>query len=86
VVADDVTYNWRVTVMSERWQQQVALYLLTPTADAREAYDLAVAVVKSWPPGTRIVEIVPTERSHRPDAPGDDDPAGAPGSPRRHGP
>jgi hypothetical protein len=59
----DATYNWRVTVVSERWQQRVTLYLLTPTAEARQAYDLAVAVVKSWPPGTRIVEIVPTERS-----------------------
>jgi hypothetical protein len=59
----DATYNWRVTVVSERWQQRVTLYLLTPTAEACQAYDLAVAVVKSWPPGTRIVEIVPTERS-----------------------
>ena len=55
----DVNYNWRVTVVSERWEQRVTLYLITPTEDARAAYDLAVAVVRSWPPGTRIVEIVP---------------------------
>ncbi len=59
----DATYNWRVTVVSERRQQRVTLYLQTPRADARQAYDLAVAVVKSWPPGTRIVEIVPTGRN-----------------------
>jgi hypothetical protein len=62
VPALDVNYNWRVTVVSERWQQRVTLYLITPTEDARVAYDLAVAVVRSWPPGTRIVEIVPTRR------------------------
>jgi hypothetical protein len=76
-VADDsVTYHWRVTVVSERLQQRVSLYLLTPTADAHQAYDLAVAVVRSWPPGTRIVEIVPTERSSGADDTGADDTGG----------
>ena len=65
MVTVDATYNWRVTMASEPGQQRVTLYLLTTTPDAWQAYDLAVAVVKSWPPGTRIVEIVPTERGFR---------------------
>jgi hypothetical protein len=63
LTAVEATYNWRVTVVSELWDRRQTLYLSTSTADAREAYDLAVAVIKSWPPGSRIVEIVPTGRS-----------------------
>jgi len=65
VAADNGTYNWRVTVVSDMREQRDTLYLSTPRADAREAYELATVVVaKSWPPGSRIVEIVPTGRGN----------------------
>jgi hypothetical protein len=63
VAADNGTHNWRVTVVSETHEQRDTLYLSTPGADARQAYALAIAVVeRSWPPGTRIVELVPAGR------------------------
>lgn len=54
------TVSWRVTVVSGRHRRR--LDVTTYTADAREAYDAAVSILKSWPPGSRIVEVVPTGR------------------------
>jgi hypothetical protein len=68
VAADNGTYNWRVTVVSKTREQRDTLYLTTSRADARQAYALAIAVVEnSWPPGTRIVEIVPAGRGRHTD-------------------
>jgi len=72
VAADDGTYNWRVTVVSRSREQRDTLYLSTPSADARQAYALATAVVEeSWPSDARIVEIVPTGRGPGADEPRD---------------